>query len=70
MAGGAAAAAAKTTYSSNPTYSKGKGVTDEDLEKLSEALFIKDVNNANKYIKLNLQKTTSGSNSKDEAPQP
>lgn len=73
IAAGAAAASAGNfgkTYSSNPTYSKGNTVTDEDLEKLSESLFIKDVNNANKYITLNLQKQTSGSNPKDEAPQP
>jgi hypothetical protein len=74
---GAAAAAGATSssgsnkvFSSNPTYSKGNTVTDEDLQKLSEALFIKDVNNANKYITINLQKTTNGNNPKDEAPQP
>ncbi|XP_034952354.1 poly(U)-specific endoribonuclease homolog [Chelonus insularis] len=57
-------------YSSNPTFSKGNTVTDEDLEKLSEALFIKDSNNAFKHIQLNLQKQTSSSSSKDEAPEP
>ncbi|KAL7294733.1 hypothetical protein TKK_0012025 [Trichogramma kaykai] len=70
IAAGGAVAAASGAFSSNPTFSKGKTVTDEDLEKLSEALFIKDTNNANKYIKLNLQKSTSGSNPKDEAPLP
>ncbi|KAJ8674398.1 hypothetical protein QAD02_005660 [Eretmocerus hayati] len=67
---GAGAAAASNKYSSNPTFSKGKTVTDEDLEKLTEALFIKDANNAFKYITLNLQKSTTGSNPKDEASQP
>ncbi|CAL7943123.1 unnamed protein product [Xylocopa violacea] len=57
-------------YSSNPTYSKGNTITDEDLEKLSEALFIKDNNNANKYITLNLQKQTTSSSTTDDAPQP
>lgn len=57
-------------FVSNPTYSKGNTVTDEDLEKLSEALFIKDSNNANKHITLNLQKKTTGSSTTDEAPQP
>lgn len=33
-------------------------------------MFIKDTNNANKYITLNVQKQTTGSNPKDEAPQP
>lgn len=79
MAGGAAAAAAgasggktgaSTTYSSNPTYSKGNGITDDDLEKLSEALFIKESNNANKHITLNVQKQTSSDSTADDAPQP
>ncbi|XP_001607440.2 poly(U)-specific endoribonuclease homolog [Nasonia vitripennis] len=77
VAGGAAIGAAAVgaansgkTYSSNPTFSKGNTITDDDLEKLSEALFIKDVNNANKYITLNLQKQTTGQSPKDEAPQP
>ncbi|XP_033198869.1 uncharacterized protein LOC117161432 [Bombus vancouverensis nearcticus] len=65
-----AAAANKKTYSSNPTFSKGNTITDEDLEKLSEALFIKDNNNANRYITLNLQKQTSSSSTTDDAPQP
>ncbi|XP_050573116.1 endoribonuclease CG2145-like isoform X2 [Bombus affinis] len=65
-----AAAANKKTYSSNPTFSKGNAITDEDLEKLSEALFIKDNNNANRYITLNLQKQTSSSSTTDDAPQP
>ncbi|EFN80023.1 Placental protein 11 [Harpegnathos saltator] len=57
-------------YSSNPTYSKENTVTDEDLEKLTETLYIKEMNNANQYITLNLQqKTTSGSPT-DQAPQP
>ncbi|XP_015608347.1 poly(U)-specific endoribonuclease homolog [Cephus cinctus] len=60
----------RKVYSSNPTYSKGNTITDEDLEKLSEALFIKDVNNANRYITVNLQKKTTGSSPIDEAPQP
>ncbi|XP_057318665.1 endoribonuclease CG2145 [Microplitis mediator] len=69
---GAAAIAggSKVVYSSNPTYSKGNVVTDEDLEKLSEALFIKDNNNAFKHITINLQKQTNPSSPKDEAPQP
>ncbi|XP_076247621.1 uncharacterized protein LOC143187348 [Calliopsis andreniformis] len=77
IAGGALAGAAATgtldstkKYSSNPTYSKGNTITDEDLEKLSEALFIKDNNNANRYITLNLQKQTTSSSTADEAPQP
>ncbi|XP_063974333.1 endoribonuclease CG2145-like isoform X2 [Diachasmimorpha longicaudata] len=75
LAGGAAAAGLATSgpkkiYSSNPTYSKGNSVTDDDLEKLAEALWIKDKNNAWKYITLNLQKQTSSSSQKDEAPQP
>lgn len=70
VAGGAAVAAGATTYSSNPVYSKGNGVTDDDLIKLSEALFIKDSNNANRYITLNLQKQATGSNDADQAPQP
>lgn len=71
MAGAAVAGAASTTkYSSNPTYSKGNTITDEDLEKLSEALFIKDTNNANKYITLNLQKQTTSSSTTDDAPEP
>ncbi|XP_043480501.1 poly(U)-specific endoribonuclease homolog isoform X2 [Leptopilina heterotoma] len=65
-----AAGAAASRFSSNPTFSKGNTVTDEDLEKLSEALFIKDANNAMKYITLNLQKQTTGSSPVDEAPQP
>ncbi|XP_032684675.1 poly(U)-specific endoribonuclease homolog isoform X2 [Odontomachus brunneus] len=56
-------------YSSNPTYSKGNTVTDEDLEKLSEALYIKETNNANRYITLNLQKQTTSSSPIDQAPQ-
>ncbi|KAG7199329.1 hypothetical protein KM043_018177 [Ampulex compressa] len=68
-AAGAASSAAKV-YSSNPTYSKGNTITDEDLEKLSEALYIKDTNNANRHITLNLQKKTTGSSPTDEAPQP
>lgn len=59
-----------SVYSSNPTYSKGNQVTDDDLVKLSESLFIKDNNNAFRYINLNLQKQTTGSNKKDESPQP
>lgn len=45
-------------------------MTDEDLEKLSEALAIKDTNNVYKHITMNLQKQTTGSNLNDEAPQP
>ncbi|XP_058809660.1 endoribonuclease CG2145-like [Phymastichus coffea] len=67
---GATSRTSGKTYSRNPTYSQGNTVTDEDLEKLSEALFMKDANNANGYITLNLQKQTSGSSPKDEAPQP
>lgn len=77
LAGGAIAAgtlggktSTPTTYSSNPTYSKGNTITDEDLEKLSEALFIKDNNNANRHITLNVQKQTSSSSTTDDAPQP
>ena len=71
LAGAAVAGAASTTkYSSNPTYSKGNTITDEDLEKLSEALFIKDTNNANKYITLNLQKQTTSSSTTDDASEP
>lgn len=74
LAAGAAGAAATTkndkVYSSNPTYSKGNAITDEDLEKLSEALYIKDTNNANKYITLNLQKQTTSASTTDDAPQP
>ncbi|XP_046737018.1 endoribonuclease CG2145-like [Diprion similis] len=69
-AGAVGGAVAATTFSSNPTYSKGNTVTDEDLIKLAESLFIKDVNNANRYITLNLQKRTTGNNLADEAPQP
>ncbi|XP_015114087.1 poly(U)-specific endoribonuclease homolog [Diachasma alloeum] len=69
-AAGLAANGARKTYSSNPIYSKGNSVTDEDLEKLSEALWIKDNNNAWKYITLNLQKQTSSSSQKDEAAEP
>jgi len=61
---------AKTVYSSNPTYSKGNTVTDEDLEKLSEALYIKETNNANRFITINLQKQTTSSNPTDQASQP
>ncbi|XP_011871952.1 PREDICTED: poly(U)-specific endoribonuclease homolog [Vollenhovia emeryi] len=58
-------------YSSNPTYSKGNTITDEDLEKLSEALYIKETNNnANQYVTVNLQKQTTGSSPTDQAPQP
>lgn len=53
----------------NPTYSRGNTVTDEDLEKLSEALYTKERNNANQYITLNLQKQTTSSSSIDQAPQ-
>ncbi|XP_031847829.2 uncharacterized protein LOC116433652 [Nomia melanderi] len=73
LAGAAAAGAASSSnkvYSSNPTYSKGNGITDEDLEKLSEALFIKDNNNANKYITVNLQKQTTSASTSDDASQP
>lgn len=57
-------------YSSNPTYSKGNTITDEDLEKLSEALYIKETNNnANRHVTLNLQKKTTSSSPTDEAPQ-
>lgn len=60
----------KRTYSSNPTYSKGNTVTDEDLEKLSEALYIKETNNnANQYVTLNLQQKTTSSSPTDQAPQ-
>ncbi|KAM0736971.1 Endoribonuclease [Formica fusca] len=57
-------------YSSNPIYSKGNIVTDEDLEKVSEALYIKETNNANSYIRINLQKQTTSSNLMDQASQP
>lgn len=60
----------KKVYSSNPTYSKGNTVTDEDLEKLSEALYIKETNNANQYTTVNLQKQTTSSSLTDQAPQP
>ncbi|KAL0103442.1 hypothetical protein PUN28_017600 [Cardiocondyla obscurior] len=76
VAGAAAAAdrvsdSTKKVYSSNPTYSKGNTVTDEDLEKLTEALYIKETNNnANQYVTVNLQKQTSSSNPTDQAPQP
>lgn len=40
------------------------------MEKLSEALFIKDNNNANRHVTLNLQKQTTSSSTVDEAPQP
>lgn len=56
-------------YSSNPTYSKGNTATDEDLEKLSEALYIKE-NNINPYVTINLQKQTTSSSPTDQAPQP
>lgn len=79
-AGGTAAIAGATTvttpgstttkvYSSNPTYSKGNTATDEDLEKLSEALYIKE-NNINPYVTINLQKKTTSSSPTDQAPQP
>lgn len=69
---GAAAIAggSKKVYTSNPIYSKGNTVTDDDLEKLSEALFLKDNNNAFKYITMDLQKQTHSDNPKDEAPLP
>lgn len=67
--GTAASDSTRTTYSSNPTYSKGNTVTDEDLEKLSEALYIKETNNANQFVTLNLQKRTSSGSPTDEAPQ-
>jgi len=57
-------------YSANPIYSKGNTVTDEDLEKLSEALYIKETNNPNRYVTINLQKQTTSSSPTDEAPQP
>lgn len=60
----------RKVYSSNPTYSKGNTITDEDLEKLSEALYIKESNNANRYITINLQKQTTSSSPTDQAPQP
>jgi len=60
----------KTIYSSNPTYSKGNTVTDEDLEKLSEALYIKETNNANRFITVNLQKQTTSGSPTDQASQP
>lgn len=71
-ANGAAIASATTrkVYSSNPTYSKGNTVTDEDLEKLSEALYIKETNNANRHITVNLQKQTTSNSPTDQAPQP
>ncbi|XP_048510487.1 endoribonuclease CG2145-like isoform X1 [Athalia rosae] len=67
-AGAAAGAAGNRVFSSNPTFSKGNTVTNDDLQKLSEALFIKDTNNAKRYITLNLQQRSSGST--DQAPQP
>lgn len=69
-AGAVGGAAGNQVFSSNPKYSKGNTITDDDLQKLSEALYIKDVNNANRYITLNLQKKTTGSSPVDEAPQP
>jgi hypothetical protein len=66
----AASGFTKTIYSSNPTYSKGNTVTDEDLEKLSEALYIKETNNANRFITVNLQKQTTSGNPTDQASQP
>jgi len=60
----------RKVFSSNPTYSKGNIVTDEDLEKLSETLYIKETNNANRYITVNLQKRTSSSSPTDQASQP
>ncbi|RLU15786.1 hypothetical protein DMN91_011542 [Ooceraea biroi] len=68
--GTAASDSTRTTYSSNPTYSKGNTVTDEDLEKLSEALYIKETNNANRYVTINLQKQTTSGSPTDQAPQP
>lgn len=72
IAAGAATAAGSPTkiYSTNPTYSKGNRVTDEDLEKLCEALFTRDTNNAWRHITINLQKKTSSGSPVDEAPQP
>ncbi|XP_011161725.1 poly(U)-specific endoribonuclease homolog [Solenopsis invicta] len=61
---------ARKVYSSNPTYSKGNTITDEDLEKLSEVLYIKETYNANQYITINLQSQTTSSNPTDQAPQP
>lgn len=52
------------------TNSQSPDVTDEELREFSETLLTKDVNNAAKYVTINLQgKTTSRSN-KDEAPLP
>lgn len=64
-----AAESTRKIYSGNPTYSRGNIVTDEDLEKLSEALYIKETNNANRYTTVNLQKQTTSSNLMDQASQ-
>lgn len=61
---------AKKTYTTNPIYSKGNAITDDDLEKLTEALWLKDNNNAWRHVKVNLQRQTSSSSGKDEASEP
>lgn len=44
--------------------------TDDELREFSEALLKKDVNNAMKYVTVNLQGKTISRSSVDEAPLP
>ncbi|XP_063921206.1 endoribonuclease CG2145-like isoform X2 [Zophobas morio] len=45
-------------------------VTDDDLKQFSENLLDKDVNNAAKYVTINLQSKTTSRSDRDEAPLP
>lgn len=45
-------------------------VTDDELREFSETLLSKDVNNAAKYVTLNVQKMTTSRSTVDEAPLP
>lgn len=46
------------------------GPNDNELREFSEAILKKDINNAYKYVKLNLQGKTTSHSKNDEAPQP
>lgn len=54
---------------SSTTEKPEDGPTDNELREFSEALLKKDVNNAAKYVTINIQGKTTSSSKNDEAPQ-
>lgn len=53
----------------NPASQDPFGISDADLQKLSEDLFSKETNNAFKHISMNLQGQKSDDSTTDDAPE-